>query len=324
MKSNNTKNKNKKKNASKRRNDSFSQSSKLKTITLPSGNNHDCNNEKNTHHGANDWVSDLARKVCQSQSPTLITSSRRLLSKQERIEKRLEKQRRREERKQGRLVTIPLDAPPRNRTRFDSMDQTQRTKHTTTADASSAVTTNNKASNQLALDFTESSEDKYSKRRAEISLNKLSLQLQSSINKLYRDKTLEEQKYSKPFTGSNLRGKAASGQQLSNAIIQPRKKDYGGLGLARPSLLLDLRDISFIPKLEEEFAEHVPGFFGKQRTKGMKKQLDGNMLWRRLASSKTVAEYDELVKSAKELNGKKLSEMTPDERVEAMIKLNIL
>ena len=113
----------------------------------------------------------------------------------------------------------------------------------------------------------------------------------------------------------------------SNCILlygKPRKKDYGGLGLARPSLLIDLRDVSFIPKLEEEFAEHVPGFFGKQRTKAMKKQLDGNMLWRRLADkrkgNKFGCKHDLNIK----VDGKKLSEMSPDERVEAMIKLDMI
>lgn len=106
-------------------------------------------------------------------------------------------------------------------------------------------------------------------------------------------------------------------------IGKPRKKDYGGLGLARESLLIDLRDISFIPKLEEEFAEHIAGFFGKQRTKAMKKQLDGNMLWRSLADKskgKKGGKHNLNVK----VDGKKLSDMSPDERVEAMIKLDMI
>jgi hypothetical protein len=103
---------------------------------------------------------------------------------------------------------------------------------------------------------------------------------------------------------------------------KPRKKDYGGLGLARPSLLIDLRDVSFIPKLEEEFAEHVAGFFGKQRTKAMKKQLDGNMLWRRLADKKGGKQGNQNLNI--KVDGKKLKDMTPDERVEAMIKLDMI
>jgi hypothetical protein len=97
--------------------------------------------------------------------------------------------------------------------------------------------------------------------------------------------------------------------------IQPRKKDYGGIGLARPSLYIDFNDPSLVPKLESEFAEHIPGFFGKQRTKAMKKQLGGKMLWRKLSDSKT---------KEKIVNGKRLKDMSPDERVEAMIKIGML
>mmetsp|Transcript_28637 Transcript_28637/g.42346 ORF Transcript_28637/g.42346 Transcript_28637/m.42346 type:complete len:228 (+) Transcript_28637:92-775(+) len=106
------------------------------------------------------------------------------------------------------------------------------------------------------------------------------------------------------------KGKAVSWKRWKVDGIQPRKGDYGGLGFAKSSILIDLSDPSFIPKLREEFAEHVTGFFGKQRTKAMKKQLDGNMIWRQLAEKRV---------DAKVINGKKLSEMTPDQRVEAMI-----
>lgn len=95
--------------------------------------------------------------------------------------------------------------------------------------------------------------------------------------------------------------------------IQPRACDYGGIGLARPSLYLSNDDPSFLAKLEEEFLEHIPGFFGKQRTKAMKKQLNGNMLWRKLADKKVS-----------KINGQKLDKMTPDERVEAMIKAGMV
>ena len=79
-----------------------------------------------------------------------------------------------------------------------------------------------------------------------------------------------------------------------------------GIGLARESLYISFLDPSYFPKLEEEFREHIPGFFGKQRSKAMKRQLDGNMLWRQLAEKKLPM-------------GKKLKGMTPDERVQAMI-----
>lgn len=91
----------------------------------------------------------------------------------------------------------------------------------------------------------------------------------------------------------------------NEGTIQPRSGDYSGIGLARESLFISFKDPSFFPTLEEEFNEHIPGFFGKQRTKAMKKQLDGNMLWRKLADKKTLS--------------KKFKDMTPDQRVQAML-----
>ncbi len=90
--------------------------------------------------------------------------------------------------------------------------------------------------------------------------------------------------------------------------IQPRVSDYSGIGLARMSMYIEFLDPSYYPKLEEEFNEHIPGFFGKQRTKAMKRQTDGNMLWRRLADEKK-----------KNSNNKKFKSMSTDERVLAMI-----
>lgn len=100
---------------------------------------------------------------------------------------------------------------------------------------------------------------------------------------------------------------------------QPRRNDYGGIGLARASLFLSFDDPSFFPKLEEEFKEHIPGFFGKQRTKAMKKQLNKNMLWRRMADQKKG-----VGKGKPKIDGKKLSDMSADEKVEAMIKAGMI
>jgi DNA polymerase III gamma/tau subunit len=110
------------------------------------------------------------------------------------------------------------------------------------------------------------------------------------------------------YVSKEPKGKAVVWKKWTPETVQPRKRDYGGLGIARPSMFLALSDPSFMPKLEQEFQEHIPGFFGKQRTKAMKKQLDGNMLWRQLAEKRYA-----------KVNGRKLSDMTPDERVEALI-----
>ena len=160
--------------------------------------------------------------------------------------------------------------------------------------------------------------------KAEYYLDKISQEVQGQVSRIQEGKSHKERRIAKPYIPIQEKGKATTGQQLSDEIIQPRKSDYGGLGLARPSLLLSLRDVSFIPKLEEEFAEHVVGFFGKQRTKAMKKQLDGDMLWRRLQKQKDGKKGGKEQNLNIKVDGKKLSDMSVDERVEAMIKLDMI
>jgi hypothetical protein len=91
--------------------------------------------------------------------------------------------------------------------------------------------------------------------------------------------------------------------------IQPQRSDYSGIGLARISMYIEFADPSYYPKLNEEFREHIPGFFGKQRTKAMKRQTDGNMLWRRLADEKKNNRG----------NNKKYKGMSTDEVVQAIV-----
>jgi hypothetical protein len=117
----------------------------------------------------------------------------------------------------------------------------------------------------------------------------------------------------KPYTPSKPI-RMSTRKRKCEISIQPRRSDYGGIGLARPSLWIALDDPSWQPKLEQEFAEHVPGFFGKQRTKAIKKQQGKDMLWRKMLSAKT-SHGD----SNKKVKGKKLSAMSVDERVEAML-----
>lgn len=95
--------------------------------------------------------------------------------------------------------------------------------------------------------------------------------------------------------------------KMSDAVIQPRKSSYGGIGLARSTYYLPFSDLSFKAKLEEEFSEHIDGFFGKQRKRAMKKQLDKDMLWKRLLREK---------KEGPNEKGRKLS---PDLKVNAII-----
>lgn len=219
-----------------------------------------------------------------------------VLSKQERIERRQAKKRRREERK--------------------GFEDSQK-KHN--SEKKSVKGTNKE--NEL----TKQEQQEHSIYQ----LEQLKKEMNMILRKLDEGDSETQQKKQKLYSALDIKGKATVGQHLTDENIQPRKKDYGGLGLARNSLLISLRDVSFIPKLEQEFQEHVHGFFGKQRTKAMKKQLDGNMLWRRLQKQKDTG-GDCKGKKNKDnfanikLNGKKLSDMTPDERVEAMIKLDMI
>lgn len=100
---------------------------------------------------------------------------------------------------------------------------------------------------------------------------------------------------------------------INEENVQPRPSDYSGIGLARESLFLSFLDPSHIPKLEEEFHEHIPGFFGKQRTKAMKRQLDGDMLWRKMAEQREKGGVP-----------KKFKHLSPDDRVQAMIDAGMI
>jgi hypothetical protein len=99
--------------------------------------------------------------------------------------------------------------------------------------------------------------------------------------------------------------------------LQPRKRDYGGIGLARPTLFLELTDPSFVPKLEEEFHEHIPGFYGRSVFhNSQKRQSSQNALWRTIS--------DRAKASTLKVDGKRLSDMHPDERVEAMLRAGLI
>ena len=40
-------------------------------------------------------------------------------------------------------------------------------------------------------------------------------------------------------------------------LVQPRAKDYGGMGLAKPSLWIDLRDDTFMDRFLDMYREHI-------------------------------------------------------------------
>lgn len=207
-------------------------------------------------------------------------------SKNERIEKRLSKKRRREERK--------LHAHPAKKIQQKDVDRAvslpplrQPTK--------TAFPERFASSQQLMLDSLAQ------KVKLRVSVSRTTKSWQKPYSAVFKSKK----------------------KRKRDDSIQPRNSDYGGIGLARPSMYIAFDDPSWQPKLEEEFAEHIPGFFGKQRTKAMKKQLDGNMLWRQLRASKKAVKTPSS-KRERKINGKKLSELSPDERVEAMIQAGMI
>jgi len=118
-----------------------------------------------------------------------------------------------------------------------------------------------------------------------------------------------------PYVATNkiLHGK----RKWDEAGIQPRARDYGGIGLARPSLWIEFDECSsWQPRLEEEFAQHVPGFFGKQRTKAMKKQLNANMLWKRMLEEKQ--------QQSSSSKTKKKRTQSPEERAQVMMEQGLV
>jgi hypothetical protein len=249
--------------------------------------------------GEDDWLASLARQ--SSSGGEVNENENNVLSKKERIERRDAKKRRRQDRKDEALSS--------------SSQSVSRNLGQHTAEQG-----NNARQSNLPTALDE--EEIKSTKQSNISAQRL-VQLSREIRKSTSEFQTKSNKrswvkmYEAPDAG--IRGKAAAGRTIKGdgSSMQPRKRDYGGLGLARPTLFLSLRDPSFLPLLQQEFAEHVTGFFGKQRTKAMKKQLDGNMLWRQLQKQKSQH-------GSKTFNGKKLSDMEPDERVEAMIKLGAI
>lgn len=274
-----------------------------------------------------DWVASLAAKA--SAEGTTETAS----SKAAAIERRLEKKRRRNDRlvakakeKEARRMARETDHESQKRhqkQRRDVPDSSSEDVVEHEMEASEAVRQQNNRRHRSGAPPRSTSSQCLSKLSAEV----------MHAAEGWNDHTSKRRV--RPYIDPSAdpkRGKATKQRKYETSNIQPHKRDYGGLGLARPSLFLPLLDPSFIPKLESEFEEHVVGFFGKQRTKAMKKQLDGDLLWRRLraqkekggAATKGKKRRSEESWEDKKVDGKKLSDMSPDDRVEAMIKLGLI
>ena len=252
----------------------------------------------------NAWVANLVTQ----QNDVVLTAA----SKSERIEKRLAKRRRTDE------------TTGKHKLR-NKMKKTLSTTVTPAIDAQESQAVNQqvkKPVNTVVDDRTESSRALQLWR---IQLTEFSKRLEI-CSQIVKEK---RKSWQKPYTPVPIISNNASKrrrQQLANQMenwFQPRRSNYGGIGLARPSLFIPLDDPSWQAKLEEEFSEHVTGFYGKQRTKAMKKQLDGQMLWRQLQKQKLTGS-SKLISPKNPnqiaISGRKLSNLKPDERVEALIR----
>jgi len=247
---------------------------------------------KNEHDSApqdtlndEDWITKLAR----------ITAAGPATSKEDRIEKRAAKRRRRQERQQQQQQQ-PQRKVGTNRVGVE-VDHFVNKERLQQRQEKSKTRERHRMTKQLLLDLA-------------TRIDEVSTALESSRQRVGWDRP---RSCNESPSSSQRQFKK---RKWEVSYLQPRRRDYGGIGLARPSAFLPFDDPSFTAKLEESFAEHVPGFFGKARTKVMKKQVDHKkMIWKKLGDVK---------KSNQKIHGKKLSDMSPDERVEAMIKAGMI
>jgi len=262
-------------------------------------NNGAAKKKANNKNNDINWITSLARDNASNDNGTgaKIPSKedrkrKRELKKNRRIEQQEEKQLQRHQQQQHQSTHALKNAPPK-------------TMHTS-GGASSSSQQQQQQSVLLEL-------SKHRIRRMSRNLLALRKEIYNDIYNNEKTTTTTKEKPLRPtpyYLPENIdklkKRKRTKRQQWNENSIQPSKSDYSGIGLARISMFIEFIDPSYYAKLEEEFQEHIPGFFGKQRTKAMKRQTDGNMLWRRLANEK------------KKMSKKSIG-MSADERVKAMI-----
>ena len=178
---------------------------------------------KKKGHNKNDfgdsWISMLAKQSSTEISGvTSLGSGSTVVSKAERIERRSAKKRRREER------------------RGSVLDQKK---------------TGHDRAEENVLPISRRRSGAYNSASVDDKIRKLSQKVENAL----KDSNCEGAE-SEVYNDSDslAKGKATSGQRkITEDALQPRKRDYGGLGSARPSLYLDLHDPSFVPKVSPEF-----------------------------------------------------------------------
>ena len=82
--------------------------------------------------------------------------------------------------------------------------------------------------------------------------------------------------------------------RLMRRVAQPGRKQYGGMGLAKPSKLLLPTEGDFLEKLEDAFDERIEGFSsGKASFKGLsRKQEQKTMLWKKALDAKQASQQE--------------------------------
>lgn len=253
--------------------------------------------------GMHDWIASLAKQVTTDSSATA-QSNRTTTTKEERIQKRAlkkaERQQRHEERKKPVEVEASASTAPTPRTRGG--EPSHLAPHTRPRPRGGT---------------TDSDEVRKRLKRIAQWISVLRKEHEATTTTPTATTTTEStstgssRKRTILYAPSAAQERVKRTRALNEANIQPRVSDYSGIGLARKSLYIPFQDPSHFPKLEQEFKEHIPGFFGRQRTKAMKRQLDGNMLWRQLAHHKGTLP-------------KKFANLPPDERVQAMMDAGMI
>ncbi|OEU15373.1 hypothetical protein FRACYDRAFT_240059 [Fragilariopsis cylindrus CCMP1102] len=271
--------------------------------------------KKNIDKKSNDdWIASLAKDTLAKDNAAS-NNGNNIPSKEDRKRKREAKKNRRMEQKELQQQQREQQQQQPN------LKKTARTTQATTTTRTRTPTGKSKSSSSVLLELSKNRLQNLSQNLQnvykDIVHNEKKEEHDKSSSSTSDDKKIRRTPYYLPgdVNANAIRNSVSTAKmrkrKLNEDTIQPRSCDYSGIGMARNSMLIEFVDPSYYPKLEEEFHEHIPGFFGKQRTKAMKKQTDGNMLWRRMANSKQGM-------------SKKLKGMSPDERVESMIDSGLM
>ncbi|KAL3790689.1 hypothetical protein HJC23_009789 [Cyclotella cryptica] len=253
-----------------------------------------------TSNDNEDWLSSLARKAASSDIHTKHSASKKkkakggidalsskssslaLSTKAERIQHREEKRKKREERKQK------LEEARRDRLAKKKQAQIQLQRSAVSSNSNPSDTRRGKNIGVHSEKTPRRGGMTPSSKRA---LEKLSTTLASTVSPILKQSNHSRHR---PDFVNGLppppKGKATKQSTIHphSSELQPRIRDYNGQGLARPSMYLPFNDAAFVPKLEEEFAEHIPGFFGKAKKGAGKRQREEEdvMLWRKRLEEK--------------------------------------